>query len=112
LNYQKIKKKKFIYNYKKKKKTSSNKFLKFFGGVFNVFYYRLCLLWWLRDLPAKNLPANFGDAIDEGLIPGLGRFPGEDNGNPLQDSCQENPMDRGTWWSMGSQRVVYNLVTE
>ena len=34
---------------------------------------------------------------DLGLIPGLGRFPGEGNGNPLQYSCLENPMDRGAW---------------
>ena len=32
----------------------------------------------------KNLPANAGDTGDAGLIPGLGRFPGEGNGNPLQ----------------------------
>ena len=36
-------------------------------------------------------------AGDPGLIPGLGRSPGEGNGNPLQYSCLENPMDRGTW---------------
>ena len=41
---------------------------------------------------------------DPGSIPGLGRSPGEGNGNPLQHSCLENPMDRGAW-SMGSQRV-------
>ena len=40
----------------------------------------------------KNLPAS---ARDEGLIPGLGRSPGEGNGNPLQYSCLGNPMDRG-----------------
>ena len=40
----------------------------------------------------KNPPANAGDA---GLIAGLGRFPGEGNGNPLQYSCLGNPMDRG-----------------
>ena len=34
---------------------------------------------------------------DPGLIPGLGRSPGEGNGNPLQDSCLENSMDRGAW---------------
>ena len=34
---------------------------------------------------------------DPGLIPGLGRSPGEGNGNPLQYSCLENPMDRGAW---------------
>ena len=36
-------------------------------------------------------------AGDRGLIPGLGRSPGEGNGNPLQDSCLENLMDRGAW---------------
>ena len=34
-----------------------------------------------------------------GLIPGLGRSPGEGNGNPLQYSCLENFMDRGAWWA-------------
>jgi len=34
-----------------------------------------------------------------GSIPGLGRSPGEINGNPLQYSCLENPMDRGAWWA-------------
>ena len=42
----------------------------------------------------KNLPANTGDM---GSIPGLGRSPGEENGNPLQYSCLENSMDRGAW---------------
>ena len=42
----------------------------------------------------KNPPAN---AEDAGLIPGSGRYPGEGNGNPLQDSCLENSMDRGAW---------------
>ena len=42
----------------------------------------------------KNLRANAGDP---GLIPGLGRSPGKGNGNPLQYSCLENPMDRGAW---------------
>ena len=40
----------------------------------------------------KNPPANVGDV---GLIPGSGRSPGEGNGNPLQYSCLDNPMDRG-----------------
>ena len=42
----------------------------------------------------KNPPANAGDV---GLIPGSGRSPGEGNGNPLQYSCLENPMDGGAW---------------
>ena len=45
----------------------------------------------------KNLPANAGDIRDAGSIPGLGRSPGEEHGNPLQYSCLENPMDRGAW---------------
>ena len=44
----------------------------------------------------KNLPANAGDI---GSIPGLGSSPGEGNGSPLQYSCLENPMDRGSWWA-------------
>ena len=42
----------------------------------------------------KNMPANAGDA---GSIPGSGRSPGVGNGNLLQCSCLENPMDRGAW---------------
>ena len=43
-------------------------------------------------LPAYN-------AEDLGSIPRSGRSPGEENGNPLQCSCLENPMDRGAWWA-------------
>ena len=45
----------------------------------------------------KNLPANAGELRDAGLTPGLGRSLGGANGNPLQYSCLENPMDRGAW---------------
>ena len=44
----------------------------------------------------KNPPANAGDT---GSTPGSGRSPGEGNGNPLQYSCLENPMDRGACWA-------------
>ena len=47
----------------------------------------------------KYLPANARDAGDAGLIPQLGRSPGEEHGNPLQYSCLENPTDRGAWWA-------------
>ena len=50
-------------------------------------------------LLVKNLPANAGDARDTGLIPGSGGSPEEGNGNPLQYSCLENPLDRGAWWA-------------
>ena len=46
------------------------------------------------DSLVKNLPANAGDV---GLIPGLERSPGEENGNPLQYSCLGNPVDKGAW---------------
>ena len=55
----------------------------------------------------KNPPASAGDIRDTGLIPGLGRFPGEGNGNPLQYSCLGNPMDRGAWWA-----VVHGVARE
>ena len=47
----------------------------------------------------KESICNKGDTIGTGLITGLGRSPGEGNGNPLQYSCLENTMDRGTWWA-------------
>ena len=52
----------------------------------------------------KNSPAIAGDA---GSIPGLGRFPGEGNGNPLQYSCLGNSMDRGDW-----QAIVHKVAKE
>ena len=54
----------------------------------------LYLVLYLKGFPGgavvKNLPANARDARDTGLIPELGRSPGEGNGNPLQYSCLEN----------------------
>ena len=46
----------------------------------------------------KNVTASTEDIGDVGSIPGLGRFPGGRNGNPLQYSCLGNPMGRGAWW--------------
>ena len=48
-------------------------------------------------LVVKNPPANAGDVKDSDLISGWGKSPGGGNGNPLQYSCLENPMDRGAW---------------
>ena len=48
-------------------------------------------------LVVKNLPANAGDIIDEGLTPGSGRSPGGGHGNALQYSCLDNPMDSRAW---------------
>ena len=57
-------------------------------------------------LVVKNPPANAGDIRDTGLIRGLGRSSGEGNGNPLQCSYLENPLDRGAW------RATVHKVTE
>ena len=48
----------------------------------------------------KNPPASAGDVRDSGSVSGLGRSPGGGHGNPLQYACQENPMDRGAWWTI------------
>ena len=54
------------------------------------------------------------NAGDLGSIPGMGRSPGEGNGKPLQNSCLENPMDRGAWQAtvQGVARVGHDLVTK
>ena len=55
----------------------------------------------------KNPPSNArntGDVGEADLIPGLGRSPGGENGNPLQYSCQENPIVRGAW-----QAIVHGV---
>ena len=53
-------------------------------------------------------------AGDPTSVPGWGRSPGEGNGNPLQYSCQENPLDREAWWATvrGVTRVRHDLATK
>ena len=63
-------------------------------------------VWFLTSFLASQVglvinPLKAGNARDVGLIPVLGRSPGVGNGNPLQCSCLENSMDRGTWWATG-----------
>ena len=62
-------------------------------------------------LVVKNPPANAGNT---GSNPGSGRSPGGGNGNPLQYSCLENPMDRGAWWATvhGIARVRHDIVQQ
>ena len=64
-----------------------------------------------HSLVGKESACNAGNP---GLIPGLGRSPGEGNGSPLQYSCLENPMGRGAWWAMvhGDTRVGHDLATK
>ena len=63
-------------------------------------------------LVVKNLPANAGDIIDEGLTPGSGRSPGGGHGNALQYSCLENSMESGVWQAtvhgVGKSRAKLN----
>ena len=47
----------------------------------------------------KNSLDNAGDTRDVGSTPGMGRSPGEGDGNSLHYSCLENPIDRGAWWA-------------
>ena len=83
------------------------------AAIHGVAKSRTRLIWSNLILPSlgfpcgtmlKNPPANGGDARDEGSIPGWGRSPEVGNGNPLQYSCLENPMDRGAW-----QAIVHGV---
>ena len=58
---------------------------------YRFFYYLV------TSLVAQTVKASAYNAGDPGMIPVSGRFPGEGNGNPLQYSCLENPIDRGAW---------------
>ena len=64
----------------------------------------------LMPVHSKDFPGGSDDKAsvynvgDLGSIPGLGRFPGEGNGNPLQHSCLENPMDRRAWCPWGHKQ--------
>ena len=62
-------------------------------------------------LVIKNPPVNAGDIREAGLIHGLGRYPGEGNGNVLQYSCLENAMDRGGWQAT-VHRITESDMTE
>ena len=64
-----------------------------------------------RSSVGKESACNAGHL---GSIPGSGRSPGEENGNPLQYSCLEKPMDRGAWQAtvLGVSRVRYDLATK
>ena len=60
------------------------------------------MLWMVHSCSSdgKESACNTGEV---GLIPRLGRFPGEGNGNTFQYSCLENPADRGAWQAMGRE---------
>jgi len=72
----------------------------------------------LRNFPGgAEVKASARNAGDLGWISGLGRSPAEGNGNPLQYSCLENPMDRGAWWATvhgvaKSQTVILSEISQ
>ena len=74
--------------------------------IISYIYY----IGYLGSSVVKNPPANTGDI---GSVPSSRRSPGEGNGNPLQDSCLRNPMDRGACQAIvrGVTRVEHDLVT-
>ena len=65
-------------------------------GFYKRYSFMSCFVGFPSGLEVKVSACNVGDL---GLIPGLGWFFGEGNGNPLQYSCLENPMDGGAWWA-------------
>ena len=73
------------------------------GDMFPPCYLPGAKLWWTTSLVAQG-KASVYNAGDPGSSPGLGRSPGEGNGNPLQYYCLENPMDRGAW-----EAIVYGV---
>ena len=102
-------------------------FLYFFALITEEGFFSLLAILWNSSFKCVNLniccvyvfwgfpggsevKASACSVGDPDSIPGLGRSPGEGNGNPLQYSFLENPMDRGAWWATvhGSQRVGHD----
>ena len=73
-------------------------------------FLRNCILVFKGISGGAQVKASAYNVGDLGSISGSGRSPGEGNGNPLQYSCLENPMDGGAWWATvhGSQRVRHD----
>ena len=67
------------------------------GALYNDKSYYLLKSFDINQMVGKESACSAADTGDTGLIPGSGRFPGGGNGHPLQYSCLENSMDRGTW---------------
>ena len=79
-----------VWTYTVKGKGKTDALIHFFKMSFIEIY----------DFPGgSDVKASACNVGDPGLIPGSGRSPGEGNGNPLQYSCLENPIDGGAWWA-------------
>ena len=102
-----IRKPSSVINAKKKRKTIERERLE-------ISSRKLELPWELSSSLIAQSVESACNAGDLDWIPGLGRSPGEGNGNPLQYSCLENPMDRGAWQAIvhGVTRVRHDLATK
>ena len=76
---------------------------------YDLISFYVCMWTYLLAQLVKNPAANAGDLRGADSIPGLGRSLGEGNGNPLQYSCLENPMDRGAGWSTVCEVAESNM---
>ena len=87
--------------------------LSFCEKLFPFIDFLIFILYWniveFPDGSSGKESTNAGDTGDAGLIPGSRKSPKEGNGNPLQYSCLVNPMDRGAWRDMGSQKSQIRL---
>ena len=80
------------------RKSQNTKIWSILYPVYDSPFYFTSLLTNEEDFPGgSDGKASVYNVGDLGSVPGLGRYPGEENGNPLQDYCLENPMDRGAW---------------
>ena len=68
-------------------------------GIPEEVIFELSFEGWIGFPGGSDSKASACNVGDPGSSPGSGRSPGEGNGNPLQFSCLENPMDRGAWWA-------------
>ena len=83
-------------------------YFRLFNKVIQCIYIDICFFKSSLVGPDdKESTCRAGNAGALGLIPGSGRSPGEGNGNPLQYSCQENPMDKGAWWATRRRYLVH-----
>ena len=84
-----------------------------FPSCFFSFATFVCYLYYISDFPgSSDGKESAHSAGDLGSVLGLGRFPGEGNGNPLQYSCLENSMDRGAWQATTVHGVSESDTTE
>ena len=76
-------------------------------------WYNISYTYYITDIAYMYVCAKARDIRDVGLIPESGRLPGGGYGNPLQNSCLENPVDRGAWWAAVhsiAQGTVLNIL--